>query len=498
VSGRVIVLRADAAHLPLPDGSVDLIVTSPPYFGQRDYRDGGESLEGQIGNEGTPAEYVAALLRCTQEWMRVLKPSGSIFVNLGDKYSQRVALRSSSHQDGLFPDRPELRKDWKRDRAAGLARMPDQNIISDDGSYVAEKSLMQLPQRYSIACTDQLGLILRRDNIWHKTSGMPESVDDRCTTRHEYVFHLTREPQYFSAIDEIREPHAMKPQRRPNGHKERQRLGVLPAQTWSTSQRGEKGTDGHPLGKAPGSVWEIPIAPLVVPERIEHAHCCGGRKRDGCQDGLGHHAAFPPDLARKAILGWSPSGICLECGEGRFPVTHRDAVFLRPGDAPGRNALNRDAAHGADRRAGTHVINLSMIVGYACACTPYTDHPGTAGRERTGQGYARETGRDAHPHGGVGTLPRTGPWREYHLERWTPPPTRRAVVLDPFGGTGTSALVASVLGRTGITLDRSADYCRLARWRTTDPGERARALGVPKPPPVMDGQDSLFDFDESA
>jgi hypothetical protein len=73
-----------------------------------------------------------------------------------------------------------------------------------------------------------------------------------------------------------------------------------------------------------------------------------------------------------------------------------------------------------------------------------------------------------------------------------------AVVLDPFGGTGTTALVADVLGRIGITVDRSADYCRLARWRTTDPAERARALGVPKPPPVPEGQRSLFDEIEEA
>jgi DNA modification methylase len=106
-----VVLRGDAAHLPLADGSVDLIVTSPPYFALREYRDGREPLTGQIGSEGTPQEYLEALWRCTAEWVRVLKPEGSIFVNLGDKYSQRVALRPSSHQDGLFPDRPELRKD---------------------------------------------------------------------------------------------------------------------------------------------------------------------------------------------------------------------------------------------------------------------------------------------------------------------------------------------------------------------------------------------------
>ena len=71
-------------------------------------------------------------------------------------------------------------------------------------------------------------------------------------------------------------------------------------------------------------------------------------------------------------------------------------------------------------------------------------------------------------------------------------PTRPAIVADPFGGTGTTALVASVLGRDGFSFDRSADYCRLARWRVTDPGERARAMQVPKPPPAMDGQDTLF------
>ena len=71
------------------------------------------------------------------------------------------------------------------------------------------------------------------------------------------------------------------------------------------------------------------------------------------------------------------------------------------------------------------------------------------------------------------------------------------MVLDPFGGTGTAALIADVLGRIGITNDRSMDYCRLAQWRTSDPAERARALGVPKPPPVPEGQRSLFDLEAS-
>ncbi len=86
-----VVLRGDARRLPLPDASVDLIVTSPPYFGLRSYTDDGAHYDGQIGSEATPAEWLAAMVACTAEWVRVLKPSGSIFVNLGDKYNSAAS-----------------------------------------------------------------------------------------------------------------------------------------------------------------------------------------------------------------------------------------------------------------------------------------------------------------------------------------------------------------------------------------------------------------------
>ena len=85
--GTATILRANARDLPLDDNSVDLVVTSPPYFALRSYQDGGEHYAGQIGDEPTPAEFVDSLLEVTRECMRVLKPSGSLWVNLGDKYS---------------------------------------------------------------------------------------------------------------------------------------------------------------------------------------------------------------------------------------------------------------------------------------------------------------------------------------------------------------------------------------------------------------------------
>jgi DNA modification methylase len=461
-----LVVQAEAGHLPLPDDSVDLICTSPPYYGLRDYRDGGISLAGQIGAEATPQAYVKALVDCTREFARVLKPGGSLFVVLGDKYSQRTQVRRSSHRPHIFPGKfPEFSESWAQHAANGAVRMPHQNVVNDDGLAVAEKSLMQLPQRYAIACTDELGLIKRAEIIWSKVNATPESVRDRVHLLHEWVLHFTLEHRYYSAVDEIREPYAA-------ATGERYALGFRPrpvdGNRLSTRvQLGDTEYGENPLGKMPGSVWRIKSDPLVVPERL----------------GVQHFAAYPRELARRIVLGWSPPAVCLECGQGRFPVTVSERVELRQRDLPGRARLNAEPLHGPDKRAGTHVARRSEIVGYACACTPYTDHPGT-GEKLPRKDYGDPAGLGQFiVSGGVGRKPRTGPWREYHLDGWTAPPSRPSVVLDPFGGTGTTALVASVLGRIAITSDLSADYCRLSDWRVHDLVQRARAAG--RKPPVV-------------
>jgi hypothetical protein len=286
---------------------------------------------------------------------------------------------------------------------------------------------MGMPWRYAIGVTDRLGLILRAEIIWDKPNGLPESVTDRVRRSHEQVFHFTRQPRYYSAVDEVREAHGQA-----HSWGVQRRSLVRPAEDVSSTlvndDRGNMRLGNNPLGKLPGSVWTIPSAPLTVPASL----------------GVDHFAAYPPELVRRIILGWSPREVCTACGEGRQPVAEREIVPLRRNDYPGHAGLNGDAAHGSDRRAGTHALSRNTITGYACACPDTTA------------------------------------------------PARPGIVVDPFGGTGTTALVAAVHGRTGITVDRSADYCRLARWRVRDPGERARALDVPKPPPVIDGQGELF------
>jgi DNA methylase len=394
--------------------------------------------------------------------VRVLKPTGSLFVELGDKYSDR----------GHGPN-----------RGNGTGRGPQGALLSQTRGPL-EKSLLGLPWRYALACMDQtlphvradyldsliadildgtidhdtarqrlaefdaspkskgLGLILRRDIIWSKPNGLPESVTDRCRSSHEYVFHLVKQPRYYAAVDEIREAHA-RTWAAPGGSGNRGTSlaeGRLKNGTLATC-------DPNPLGKLPGSVWDIPSQPLTVPDWL----------------GVDHFAAYPCALVRPIILGWSPPGICTACGEGRRPVAHVGKTFApRPGLV---TALTN--AHGADGREGARPSSLATITGYACACTPFHWQEDDSAR-----------------------------WKVYHFGRWTPPSTRPAVVVDPFGGTGTTALVASMYGRLGLSFDLSADYCRLARWRTTDPAQRAAAMQVPKPPPVMDGQLDLLDLVE--
>ena len=94
MQATVTILRANALALPIADASVDLVVTSPPYFGLRSYQDGGKHYKGQIGSEATPTEFVDALIAATREMVRVLKPSGSIWVNLGDKNERRRRVRA--------------------------------------------------------------------------------------------------------------------------------------------------------------------------------------------------------------------------------------------------------------------------------------------------------------------------------------------------------------------------------------------------------------------
>ncbi len=192
-------VRADAVSIPLADESVDLIITSPPYFALRSYTDGGEHYDGQIGSEATPQAFLEALWAVTAECRRVLKPSGSMWVNLGDKYAG-VSPAASARWSTLAH-----KADQHTNRLEGATKAQEGAADVDFGG-VPTKSLMGLPWRYAIGCIDDLDLILRAEVIWSKPNGLPESVTDRVRRSHEQWFHFTKEPRYFAAVDEVREP----------------------------------------------------------------------------------------------------------------------------------------------------------------------------------------------------------------------------------------------------------------------------------------------------
>src|SRR5690606_15589915 len=198
---------------------------------------------------------------------------------------------------------------------------------------------MMLPERYRIAAVDQLGLIARAVVIWSKPNGLPESVTDRVRRSHEDWVHLTKQPRYLSAIDEIREPHIYPfDTRHPRGG----RRSINPDGT----PCGGNTSSANPLGKLPGSVWEIATEPLRVPEHL----------------GIDHFAAFPTEWPRRIILGWSPSGICTECGEGRRPVAVSERVS-REAYRPVYGAGNHGKWSSALGPRGV----AARIAGYACA-----------------------------------------------------------------------------------------------------------------------------------
>lgn len=164
----------------LPSDSAHLCVTSPPYFGQRDY-----GVDGQIGLEATPADFIERLTRVFSEVRRVLRDEGTLWLNLGDSYNNRTRVRSSSHKPILTGDR----KTWAQSAADGEVRM----TIRGEG--LKEKDLFGIPWLVAVALRRD-GWFLRQEIIWSKPVGKLDVAGDRPATRHETIFLLAKSKAY--------------------------------------------------------------------------------------------------------------------------------------------------------------------------------------------------------------------------------------------------------------------------------------------------------------
>jgi DNA modification methylase len=185
-------IQADARHIPLMDKTVQTVVTSPPYFGLRDY-----GVSGQIGLESTPDAYVAEIVHVFREVRRVLKDDGTVWLNLGDSYAGS-GPSGASYQSETTKRRAELTHDGafavsKTLGARGLT-YAEKKPIPPAG--LKSKDLIGIPWRVAFALQAD-GWYLRSDIIWHKPNPMPESVTDRPTKSHEYLFLLAKSERYY-------------------------------------------------------------------------------------------------------------------------------------------------------------------------------------------------------------------------------------------------------------------------------------------------------------
>lgn len=172
----------------LPDDSVDCCVTSPPYFNLRDY-----GVDGQIGLENSPVEYINRLVEVFNEVRRVLSPDGTLWINIGDSYA------GSGKGAANYPENAETYKQGTNRGTVGCSA-----TIKKFYGYKS-KDLIGIPWMLAFALRDN-GWYLRQDIIWAKPNPMPESVRDRCTKSHEYIFLLSKSRNYYYDCESIKEP----------------------------------------------------------------------------------------------------------------------------------------------------------------------------------------------------------------------------------------------------------------------------------------------------
>jgi DNA modification methylase len=368
----------------LPDASVHCCVTSPPYWGLRDY-----GHDGQIGLEATPEAYVARMVEVFREVRRVLREDGTCWVNLGDSYTanggggeRRMIELGRPTPNAL--SKPEHLCDKKRSGQSGLK----------------PKDLVGIPWRVAFALQAD-GWWLRQDIIWHKPNPMPESVRDRCTKAHEYVFLLTKSERYYydaEAVSEATSPATV-------SRNKYQREYLPPAKI----HPGLKKLTGN---MAPGgdmkcsdttrnrrSVWTVTTKPYSG----------------------AHFAVMPPDLVEPCILAGCPEQCCPVCGAGYERITAKQKRF-ESGSGRSGNAIEGKQDLAASDTNSTPDIRMGPVVSVqtlgwspACDCAASGTTPGA--------------------------------------------------VLDPFAGSGTTLAVAAELGRSGIGCELNPEYIELAEQR---------------------------------
>ncbi len=384
----------------LPDGSVHCCVTSPPYWGLRDY-----GHDGQIGLERTPDEFVAKLVEVFREVRRVLRDDGTLWVNIGDSYA------------GYWGDK-YAHKPFGADRTPDASTPPHKKSPNFKAWNVKPKDLVGVPWLLAFALRAD-GWFLRQDIIWSKPNPMPESVLDRCTKAHEYIFLLSKSERYFYDAAAIAEPTVIPPESACNSFARDEKPGAVPpgnnpqkrASRVSVARGGFDGKTNALVGREAfravrakrnkRSVWTITTKPYRG----------------------AHFATFPPELPEICIkAGTSEKGVCPHCAAPWVRTVETQRVMRH--ELPEDNPNYRPGRY--TRKAGGN--------------DEYANGGGQAFSVKTGEAWSQSCDCQSH----------------------TPV---HAVVLDPFGGAGTTGLVADRLQRNAILIELNPVYAEMARKR---------------------------------
>lgn len=256
----------------LPSESVDCVVTSPPYYGLRDY-----GMDAQIGLEPTYEEYINNLCKIFDEVKRVLKKEGTCFVNLGDTY--KGAGGASRHQGYSDPKHKTGR--------AGTHAEP----MANPQGKIQPKSLMLIPERFAIEMIER-GWILRNKLVWIKRNAMPESVQDRWKKAHEYIFFFVKSQKYYFNLDSIRTQHKEVSLKRAEYEQGRNAMGI------NESSLGDKSAKYG----MPARVVKLNPDGAVPPDFLDVFTNCSE------EDTVEHYATYPQMLISPLLASGCPEG----------------------------------------------------------------------------------------------------------------------------------------------------------------------------------------------
>lgn len=278
-----LLVNANSLRLPLADESIDMCVTSPPYYGLRDYGTGA-----QLGLEESPEQYIENMVAVFREVKRIMKAHGTLWLNIGDSYagSGRGPTNGINQHGAVGAKHKNLSAETRWRGYEGLK----------------PKDLIGIPWMLAFALRID-GWYLRQDIIWHKPNPMPESVKDRTTKAHEYIFLLSKSRDYYYDAEAIREPSTEfhKDKRAVNGHA---LGGKYDKRHSSAGKAGMFRPDGM---RNKRSVWSIPTASYKG----------------------AHFATFPPALIEPCIkAGSSEKGVCPDCGAPKGDAGYTETKTL--------------------------------------------------------------------------------------------------------------------------------------------------------------------------